>query len=213
MASNNSPVRLISDVLRGVNDLTEEVESFKDEQIALYTSKEDTVTITDADGNPVVVPTYYALQKEIIGGDPGAIVAEKLANERAINLTGAVQGTTEFDGSADVTIVTVIPAGSLPTSAVNGLDTQLQSVNNKIDATNVTVTALQNQVSSGIFGKTFNQTEPATEWVVNHGMNKYPAVTVMDSAGNEIECAVEHIDLNNLVISSVYPITGTASFN
>lgn len=205
-----------ADILRGVEELTEEIERFKNEQISLYTSQESTTTVTDAQGLPVVVPTYYELQQLIASVVPGSItdlVAAKLATPRTIALSGAVQGSAEFDGSEDITIAAVIPPASVPTSAINGLDNTLASLTNSISAQAVAVTALQNQVSNGVYGRTYIQTEPATVWSVNHLLGKYPAVTVMDTAGTLIECGIEYVDLNNVVITSAYPISGTASFN
>ena len=60
---------------------------------------------------------------------------------------------------------------------------------------------------------THSQTLPSTEWLVNHGLGKFPAVTVLDSAGSTMGCAIEHIDLNNVRIAAAYPIAGKAIFN
>lgn len=48
---------------------------------------------------------------------------------------------------------------------------------------------------------------------VNHGMNKYPAVTVHDSAGDEVEGEVVHIDLNNLTVAFSAPFSGRITCN
>lgn len=215
MATDSPSLKFQSEILRGVEELTEEIEQFKNEQIDLYTSQEPTTVLTDALGNSVVVPTYFELQQQIALAVPGGAggIASKLAKPVNIGISGAVVGSVAFDGSTDVTIETTIPPASISEDAVIGLDDDLANINNRITSLGVTVTALQNQVTNGIYGRTFVQSTPATVWSVNHMLGKYPAVTVFDSAGTEIECGVEYVDLNNVVITSIYAITGTASFN
>ena len=41
----------------------------------------------------------------------------------------------------------------------------------------------------------------ATTWTVNHGLNRYPSVTIIDSAGTQLYAGVKHIDTNNLIIN------------
>jgi hypothetical protein len=46
------------------------------------------------------------------------------------------------------------------------------------------------------------QTELAYNWLIRHGMQKYPSVTVIGIDGAEYEGEVRHIDKNNLAILS-----------
>jgi hypothetical protein len=48
---------------------------------------------------------------------------------------------------------------------------------------------------------------------VQHNLGKYPAVTVFDSAGEEVEGEVDHIDINRLIISFTNPFTGMVILN
>lgn len=57
------------------------------------------------------------------------------------------------------------------------------------------------------------QSVVSDEWVINHNLNKYPSVTVIDSAGNEVIGDVEHIDKNNLKIKFASGFTGKATLN
>lgn len=57
------------------------------------------------------------------------------------------------------------------------------------------------------------QSMPASVWTVRHGLNKYPAVTVVDSAGTEVIGAVEYIDVNNVQLTFVGEFSGKAIFN
>lgn len=49
--------------------------------------------------------------------------------------------------------------------------------------------------------------------LVQHNLQKYPAVTVHDSAGDEVEGQIEHIDINSLQIIFSSPFSGTVTCN
>lgn len=57
------------------------------------------------------------------------------------------------------------------------------------------------------------QGTPSAMWVVSHGLGKFPAVTVVDSAGTVAEGEVEYVDSNtvNLYFSAAF--AGEAFFN
>ena len=57
------------------------------------------------------------------------------------------------------------------------------------------------------------QSQPATEWNISHNLNKYPAVTAIDSSGNEIEGEVQHLNINTLVLIFSAPFSGAAFLN
>ena len=48
---------------------------------------------------------------------------------------------------------------------------------------------------------------------VTHNLGKYPAVTVHDSTGDEVEGQVEHLTINQLVITFSSSFTGRVSCN
>lgn len=48
----------------------------------------------------------------------------------------------------------------------------------------------------------------SNEVIVTHNMNKLPAVTVIDSAEEEVEGQVDYIDTNQLVVRFAYPFSG-----
>jgi hypothetical protein len=48
---------------------------------------------------------------------------------------------------------------------------------------------------------------------VGHGLGKYPAVTVMDSADNQVEGDIQYVDLNNLTVTFSAPFSGTVICN
>ena len=51
-----------------------------------------------------------------------------------------------------------------------------------------------------------------TEWVVNHGLDHYPNVQVVDSAGDVILVNIEHVDSNIAILRYNTPMTGRAFF-
>ena len=57
------------------------------------------------------------------------------------------------------------------------------------------------------------QAVPSTTWTITHNLGKYPAVTVIDSAGEEVEGEVAHASLNALQITFSAGFSGTASLN
>lgn len=69
--------------------------------------------------------------------------------------------------------------------------------------------------SSGAGDKTYNHIQGVAEttWNVEHNLNKYPSVSVMDTGGNVVEGEIDYIDLNNIQLLFSAPFTGTASFN
>jgi len=53
----------------------------------------------------------------------------------------------------------------------------------------------------------------SNEWIINHNLDKYPSVTVIDSAGSEVIGEVEYMDLNNLKIKFAGSFSGKATLN
>lgn len=59
----------------------------------------------------------------------------------------------------------------------------------------------------------YEQGVASDNWYIVHNMNKYPSVTVVDSAGNEIICSVQYIDLNTCICTFKAAFKGTAYLN
>lgn len=57
------------------------------------------------------------------------------------------------------------------------------------------------------------QPSASAEWVIAHGLNKMPSVTVEDSAGNHVIGEIEYIDSNNLNIKFSGAFSGRAYLN
>lgn len=57
------------------------------------------------------------------------------------------------------------------------------------------------------------QGSAASTWSITHNMNKYPSVTIIDSANNVVEGEIEYISANELEVSFSGGFTGTAYMN
>lgn len=58
-----------------------------------------------------------------------------------------------------------------------------------------------------------NQSVASATWTINHGLGKFPAVSVVDSAGDQIEGDVRYINVNQVVITFSAMFTGRAFIN
>lgn len=80
----------------------------------------------------------------------------------------------------------------------------------------MTDTILEGTNSTGGGGDksyTFNQIASKELWKIPHGLGKYPAITVVDSGGNEVIGDIKHIDNNNVEISFNGGFSGIAYLN
>lgn len=59
----------------------------------------------------------------------------------------------------------------------------------------------------------FSQNVPATTWYVQHNLNKYPSVSIVDSGNNMVIGNVTYIDTNNLTIDFSAAFSGQAYMN
>ena len=59
----------------------------------------------------------------------------------------------------------------------------------------------------------YTQSEASTEWVVNHDLNKFPSVTVIDSAGSIVVGNVQYVNNTQIIITFCAPFSGQAILN
>lgn len=59
----------------------------------------------------------------------------------------------------------------------------------------------------------YNQGVANSTWTINHGLDKYPSVTVVDSSGNEGFTTVKYIDSNNIILTFSSSFAGQAFLN
>lgn len=57
------------------------------------------------------------------------------------------------------------------------------------------------------------QSSPSSSWSINHNLGKYPSVTIVDTAGSEVEGNVTHTGPNGLTITFTAPFSGKAFIN
>lgn len=89
-------------------------------------------------------------------------------------------------------------------SAYKGVENDLIDV--EVDNTNKTIEA-----KSKTF--VFEQGIAASTWVIEHNLNKYPSVTVIDSAGDQVFANLNYVDENELVLDFGAEFAGKAYLN
>lgn len=57
------------------------------------------------------------------------------------------------------------------------------------------------------------QSSAASVWQINHGLNKYPSVTVVDSAGSVVVGEVVYNNTNKVTITFIGSFSGKAYLN
>jgi hypothetical protein len=63
------------------------------------------------------------------------------------------------------------------------------------------------------FSHVHTQTVPALEWTVTHNLGKYPSVSIVDSAEEEVIGEVEYVDTNSLIVKFTAAFSGKAFIN
>lgn len=58
-----------------------------------------------------------------------------------------------------------------------------------------------------------DQDVPSAEWTINHNLNKYPSVTIVDSAGTCVFGAVQYASANTIICSFSGAFSGKAYLN
>ena len=59
----------------------------------------------------------------------------------------------------------------------------------------------------------FTQASPSNTWNINHQLNKFPSVTIVDSAGTQVIGDVQHTDTTNLTVTFINQFSGKAYIN
>ena len=107
-----------------------------------------------------------------------------------------------------------------PIKAITGLEDNLNTLSRDITAEQTTREnediILQNQINAVSIlanGYIHEQGIASSEWIVNHNLNKYPSVSVVDSAENEILAEVEYLSKNSVKITMKGASKGRAYLN
>lgn len=124
----------------------------------------------------------------------------------------------------DEVVVTVDPASLVPTVAVS-VDTpepvELVMVAEQgppgPPGPTADIKTINGQTVTGIgdlqLWLAYEQVIPSDTWTVTHNLNKFPSVTVVDSAGSWVIGAVAYVDLNTVRITFSSSFSGRAFFN
>ena len=59
----------------------------------------------------------------------------------------------------------------------------------------------------------FDQGQPALVWTIQHNLNKFPSVSVVDTANTVVNSQVNYIDKNNITINNTAQFAGKAYLN
>lgn len=63
------------------------------------------------------------------------------------------------------------------------------------------------------WGYVHSQNSPSTSWTITHNLNKYPSVTIVDSAGTVVEGDISYTNTNLVVVTFSSIFSGMAYFN
>lgn len=59
----------------------------------------------------------------------------------------------------------------------------------------------------------YRQDSAASVWSIDHNLNKYPSVTILDSTGEQCLGDITHLNKNSLIITFTAAFSGKASLN
>lgn len=99
---------------------------------------------------------------------------------------------------------------------VNATSDNYNNLSNKPSINGVTLVGNKTNEELGIIcDKTFvyNQATSSDVWEIEHNLNKYPAVTVVDSGGSVVIGEIVYTDKNNVRITFTSAFSGKAYFN
>jgi hypothetical protein len=95
--------------------------------------------------------------------------------------------------------------------SIGGITTTTSSVAVKQPSINVSVGGVIGGGNDAHF--VFSQEVVSTTWEIEHNLNKYPAVTIVDAGDNVLYAEVEYIDKNNLEVRFEASTSGKAYLN
>ena len=93
------------------------------------------------------------------------------------------------------------------------INNQIPNIHSTIDERSSITKINTNTTTITTINYTHDQQVPSDEWVVTHGLQKNPSVSIVDSAGNWVIGDIEYVDLNNIIIRFTFPFSGKAYFN
>jgi len=169
----------------------------------------DRVSVVFEEGEIV----YTTDTKKFYIGD-GSTAGGNLVDDQQLTYNSSTNTLSISDGNS--VVLSNIP---LPADILNWNDAYDNTVTSISITGTTTKTLTLGQRDGGSLYVSYTDTyvhtqgAPSTTWTVTHGMNKYPSVTVIDSASNEVEGEVTYNTLNSVTITFSGSFSGTAYFN
>jgi hypothetical protein len=96
-------------------------------------------------------------------------------------------------------------------TSISGVTTATSSVAIKQPSVNVSIGGVIGGGDDAHF--VFRQETVSRTWNVEHNLNKYPSVTIVDSGDNILFTEIEYTDKNNLVVRFEASTSGKAYMN
>jgi hypothetical protein len=101
-----------------------------------------------------------------------------------------------------------------PSEASDARDVLGLTIGTDVLAPNGDGSQLQNIGSgSGDKNYVFNQMSASNTWNITHNLGKYPAVTIVDSAGNVVVGEVDYLNTNSIRVTFIGSFAGKAYLN
>lgn len=99
--------------------------------------------------------------------------------------------------------------------SVNGKTGNVVLNINDIPNLTTAINNLQQQINESSKTYVHNQVIPSNEWIINHGLNCFPQITIIDSAGNVVLCDIIYLEdnLNRVIAKPEGSFSGKAICN
>ena len=171
---------------------------------------------------PKIIDSLNALKNDGIAVPKAHVhAAAELINIPAGGLTATnVQAVinelnAKIESSKDIVDSVSTPATESRDGLLTAPDkTKLNNLIYATEAETIAGTAINRIVNPGTLAKALSychiQSIPSRVWTINHGMNRNIAITVVDSAGTEVEGEISHVDLNTVVVTFAGGFSGKA---
>ena len=148
------------------------------------TTERNTMT-SSLNSNDIGLTVYDITEKLLYGWDGNQWVAISLNSENTTKLNEAYDGIIE----------------------------EITTTNTPVSRT-ITLVTNNNQLISVTFNESYihDQVIPANQWIVNHNLNKYPKVTIVNDINVEVVGDIVYTNTNQVIISFSNPFYGKAYF-
>lgn len=117
----------------------------------------------------------------------------------------------EWDAAAETFVDTGVPATPEPVTSHSELQGRDEEDQHPIEAITGLTEALEHAQGDKFF--VFTQRVASDTWHIPHGLGKYPAVSVVDSAGNLVVGSVLYLSPDELSLTFCAPFSGKAYLN